>query len=203
MAVGSLKRSSLTAYAKYDSMLAGNTFTPTSFDYEHLGTVTLSANQASVEFTLNGYANDYKHLQLRTVTRTNRADTDDNLILRFNADSGANYSWHRLGMTTSAGLTSQGGSGFNGFYARTAASTNTANSFGVNIIDILDAFSTTKNKTVRGLDGQTGAYGAVSLGSAAWLSTSALTSLTFFINYGTVFLAGSRFSLYGLKGSNA
>lgn len=203
MAVGSLKRSSLTAYAKYDSMLAGNAFTPTTFDYEHLGTVSLTSSQASVTFTLNGSATEYKHLQVRYVARTNRTDTDDNLILRFNADSGANYSWHRLGMTTSAGLTSQGGGGFPGFYARTTAATNTANSFGVGIIDILDPFSTTKNKTIRGLDGQTGSYGAVTLASAAWLSTSAVTSLVFSTQSGTSFLAGSRFSIYGVKGSNA
>lgn len=201
MAVGSLKRSSIAAYTKYDSMLAGNAFTPTTFDYEHLGTTVLSSSQASVTFTLpSNAATEYKHLQIRTVTRTNRADTDDNLILRLNADSGANYSWHRLGMTTSGGLSSQGGGGFTGFYARTSASTNTSSSFGVGVIDILDAFSLSKNKTIRGMDGQTGTYGAVSLASSAWLSTSAVTSLVFSMNYGTSFNVGSRFSIYGVKG---
>lgn len=197
MAVRSLARSGIGTGGKYISFLAGNdAFDPSSdflIEEQILASTTTTVTFSSIPST-------YKHLQIRVLSRSNRSDTDDNIILRFNSDSGSNYSWHRLGMTTSAGLTAQGSANFNGFYTRNSASTNTANSYGANIIDILDYSATTKYTTARALDGQTGTYGAVGIASGAWLNTAAITSISMTVQYGTGFLSGSRFSLYGSNG---
>jgi hypothetical protein len=77
----------------------------------------------------------------------------------------------------------------------------TANSFAANIFDILDAGSSTKFKTVRSLSGisQSGLANVITLRSALWRSTSAITSLTMTPSTSS-FAIGSRFSLYGIKG---
>jgi hypothetical protein len=70
------------------------------------------------------------------------------------------------------------------------------------VMDILDYASTSKNTTVRALYGET--YSAqfqdqIKLGSGAWRNTAAVSSLTVSYNTGSV-AAGSRFSIYGIKG---
>jgi hypothetical protein len=74
--------------------------------------------------------------------------------------------------------------------------TATANAFGACVIDILDPFETTKNKTIRGL---TGANTVVSLSSTFWNFTTAVSSIELSAFSATNFLVGSRFSLYGIK----
>jgi hypothetical protein len=76
---------------------------------------------------------------------------------------------------------------------------NTANIFGAAVVDILDPFSTTKNTTVRTLLGQTSSTNRVALSSGAFYSTAAITSVTLFPETESI-LAGSRFSLYGIRG---
>jgi hypothetical protein len=75
---------------------------------------------------------------------------------------------------------------------------NTANIFGSAVIDILDPFSTTKNTTTRSLGGHNSSTARLYLGSGAYYSTAAVTSITVGPNSGSI-LAGSRFSLYGIR----
>lgn len=81
-----------------------------------------------------------------------------------------------------------------------AATGNTAtNNFGFGVVDLLDAYGT-KNKTFRIFYGLlVSGYNIVSLTSGAWFDTTALTSITIGGDFGDL-LAGSRFSLYGIKG---
>ena len=81
------------------------------------------------------------------------------------------------------------------------ATSGASGNFGVNITDILDYTSTTKNKTARAIGGSLNATGgsAVVLESSAWLSTAAISSLSF-VPFSGVFAIGSRFSLYGVRG---
>lgn len=202
MAVGSLKRSSIAAYTKYDSMLAGNAFTPTTFDYELLATTVLSSSQASVTLTLpSNAATEYKHLQIRMVTRDNRGDTGaNNLRAYFNSDQGANYSHHRLAGNGSS-VNSYASASQTYFMAGVSAMNGSAaNVFAGTVLDILDFASTTKAKTMRSLSGETTNPWLV-LSSGAWYSTAAITSVTFFPeSTATAIFAGSRFSIYGVKG---
>ncbi len=170
--------------------------------YELISTTVLGSSQASVTFSsLN--TGVYKHLQIRMTTRSSTTYGDD-VILRFNADSGSNYSHHLLVGNGSA-VNSYNGTTqtfIKGGY--TAASDQTASAFGAGVIDILDPFSTTKNKTTRNLTGAPlsgGSGSQVQLWSGAWYSTSAVTSITLTSYAAANFLTGSRFSLYGLRGA--
>lgn len=166
-----------------------------SFDL--LETQVLGSSTASVTFSSLGTYSNYKHLQIRVAARTDRSGAaDDNVIMRFNGDSGSNYSCHNLrgngSSVISGALTNE-----TKIVAR-AIGGNDGN-FGAVVIDILDAFETTKYKTSRSLGGY--ATNIVELGSGSWRNTAALTSILLDQDVGSNFLTGSRFSLYGIKGA--
>jgi hypothetical protein len=160
--------------------------------YELISSTILGGTAASVTFSsLGDYSSTYKHLQLRVVY----ADSSSSSTLRFNADTGSNYSMHQLyGDGSSVG--SNGNSSQTSIFL--PLTTNLSNQYGAYITDILDFGSTTKNKTIKSLGGyaSTGPY--IMIRSGAYLSTSAVTSIT--ITGAGGLLAGSRFSLYGIKG---
>lgn len=161
-------------------------------DYDLLETQILGSTQASVVFSsLGAYSPTYKHLQLRVVY----ADSSNASTLRLNGDTGSNYSMHQLfgdgGSVGSGGATSQTSI----FLPLT---TNLSNQFGAYITDILDFGSTTKNTTIKSLGGYSSTGPYIMIRSGAYLSTSAITSIT--ITGAGGLLAGSRFSLYGIKG---
>jgi len=173
-----------------------------SSDYELIETIILTAQVNSVEFSsLGTYSSTYKHLQVRTVARSfagGVAETD--LLMRLNGDTGANYARHVLrgfsNSITSESQTSQTSMRVGNIAARSAA----ASEFSGAIIDILDAYSTTKNKTVKSLSGITPAYGTeMKLLSNLRISTHSTTSITLLPGQ-TPFEVGCRFSLYGLRG---
>jgi hypothetical protein len=166
-----------------------------SSDYELISTTLISTNTASVTFDVTGLGSTYKHLQVRIVSRQNN---DNNL--RINNDSGNNYSYHAIYgngssvLTLALASTNRGYVGYRG--------SGVTNGFSVSIVDFLDAFSTTKNKTIRTLNGQAegSSNNFIFLSSSAYYSTSATTSISFFGNGGDNFQAGSRLSIYGIKG---
>ena len=155
-------------------------------------------NSASVSFT--SIPGTYQHLQIRIMGRRNQATTNSSDFLRFNSDAGSNYTYHYLegdGTTANA----SGGTGnqqvlINNVLTGTSSAANT---FGVEIINIHNYASTTQYKTVRYFGGhdQNGS-GRVNLGSALWLSTSAITRIDFDL---ITYINGSVFSLYGIKGA--
>jgi hypothetical protein len=173
-------------------------------DYELISTTILGGTAASITFSnLGDYSSTYKHLQVRYTGRSNQAQTYAGLRLTFNGDTAANYGSHILY-----------GNGSNVFSAAYSSTSNilldqheitgasvTASIFGSGIYDILDAYSTTKNKTVRFFGGR-GAIPQddkkIDLGSGLWRNTASITSITFTPNGDLI--AGSRFSLYGIRG---
>jgi hypothetical protein len=170
--------------------------------YDLISTTILGSSAASVTFDVTGLGATYKHLQIRMTPRTDRASFSvDELYMRFNSDTGSNYASHMLyGTGSSVGslaTTTQ-------TYSRNlvgAGSTAPSSVFGAGVIDILDAFSTTKNKTNRALTGALGSgENQIRLSSGVWMSTSATTSVSLGPVNGTNFVSGSRFSLYGIKG---
>jgi hypothetical protein len=170
--------------------------------YELITSTILGSAQSSVVFDVSSYAATYKHLQIRVVTRTDRGANEDVLGIRFNGDTGSNYVTHLLygtGSTVASG-SSSGGGPFTYIYSGfTAAGSNTANAFSGHVVDLLDAYSTTKNTTMRQLFGQP-AGNLVGLFSGLWMNTAALSSITLFPAIGSNFNSTSRFSIYGIKG---
>ena len=139
---------------------------------------------------------------MRATARSNFNATLGGFAYRFNGDSGSNYTYHILDGDTVQASVFSGASQTNGLVTLITGNTATANAFGVAICDVLDYTNTKKNKVTRTLGGRLSTYqnSNIRLGSSAWLSTSAITSMTLFDHIGGSFVAGSRFSLYGIKG---
>jgi hypothetical protein len=167
--------------------------------YDALATVTVpSGGLASVTFA--GIPSGYQHLQLRTMVRTNRADTIDFLNVQFNSDTSANYAWHFLfGDGASAGA-SAGASETSIRNLYPTAANTAANIFGVFVIDIVNYASTSKTKTTRSLGGfDANGAGIAQLGSGLWNNTAAINNIVLTPISGNSFVQNSNFALYGVK----
>jgi hypothetical protein len=175
-------------------MLVGNEAFTTPRYYELIETAILASATPSVTFSnLDTYSSTYKHLQIRAVAKTD-AGGNNNGGLRLNGDTGSNYAWHQLVAvpTSVVGDNQTSQTSMQLFYL-----SNTE--YGSSVIDLLDAYSTTKNKTLRYLQGNTN---RVSLGSGLFMSTASTTSVTLLANRSGSgnYEIGSRFSIYGIKG---
>ena len=161
-------------------MPAGSTYTP-------IATTTLGSAQSSVSFnSFSGYTD------LVLVANTTAAG-NQNILLRFNSDSGTNYSYTRL-MGSSAGAQSGRESSIDSINLYNS-SANLNGVMATTIIQVMNYANTTTNKTVlsRGNGGANETNAQVSL----WRNTAAITSLTLSI-FTTNFSAGSTFTLYGI-----
>jgi flagellin len=174
-------------------------------DYESISTTTVGAGGAAT-VTFSSISSAYSHLQIRVMARCSAAGSDrEGISIMMNSDNTANYAAHFL-INTGAAASSSGASGYTGSGNNAGGSsiitgaTSAANIFGVTIIDILDYANTNKNKVTRSLNGQdqNNTSGRLGLTSGLWLSTSAITSLTFTPTGGS-FTQYSSFALYGIK----
>jgi hypothetical protein len=164
--------------------------------FELISSTILGSTTATIDFTgLSAYSADYKHLQIRFSskgTTTSRA-TD----IRFNNVTTSSYSRHSLRANSSTvSSTNQTTVSRIPLVDATTGST-TANAFSGAIVDILDVYSTTKNKTIRSLFGVEDGSGYITLASGFLDSTSAIDSIQ--VIAGASFAIGSRFSIYGIK----
>lgn len=187
-----------------DTALAGNTSFSAS-DFELISTIRVGSAGAS-SITFSNIPQEYKHLQIRALTRG--TDTGSvgigNQFIIINGDTASTtYARHEI-IGNGSTAYSQGGSStstYGNFYAvGCAAGGNTANTFNINIIDILD-YTSSKNKTIKyftGADFNT-SNGMLSLGSILWLNTSAITSFGL-DPWAPLFSQYSKFSLYGIRG---
>ena len=174
---------------------------PETNSYESIATYTVGSG-GSASITFNSIPSTYKHLQVRWSAKTDRADTDDVVLMQFNSDTSANYSWHWLrgnGSAAAAGATS---SASNIAIQYGASGNSGATSvFGGAVLDILNYQDTNKYKTTRSLQGfDLNGSGWIYLTSGNWRSTSAVTSITLDQQYGSNFAEYSKFVLYGIKG---
>lgn len=166
--------------------------------YESIQTVTLSSAASTISFT--SIPGTYKHLQIRGIGRAANSVTDENLIIQFNSDTGANYSLHNLYGTGSATGANASANATVSYFARVSGASSTANIFGVAVADILDYADTNKYKTLRSLSGhdQNGS-GYITLMSGSWRNTAAITTVTIKNDSGSNIASGSTFALYGIK----
>lgn len=172
---------------------------PVTNSYESIATVTLGSNQSTV--LLSSIAGTYKHLEVRYISRNNRASQLDGLSMRFNSDTGSNYADHNL---QGGGASASAGANTSVSYiiiALASASNAGANIYSAGVVSILDYANTSKYKTVRTLGGyDNNGNGYIRLSSGLWQNTNAITSITFGSTDGSGILAGSQFALYGIKG---
>lgn len=183
-------------------IVASGNYPRVTNSYESISTTTLGAGgAATVEFT--SIVNTYKHLQLRVLSRSNRAVSTDNIKLGVGngtIDTGANYAYHNLYGNGTSAAASGGSSETTGYLDSIPGSSIGASIFGVLVIDFLDYANTNKYKTVRSLGGyDSNGGGFISLTSNLWQSTSAIDRIKLTCR-GTAFEEYSSFALYGIKG---
>jgi len=168
-------------------------------NYESIQTVTVGAGgQSSIAF--NSIPSTYKHLQIRYLWNGSGGSGDNNIALRCNGDTAANYTLHEIrgdGTSTAAGGVTGIGFARIGYYS--AVTTNAY----VGIVDILDYTSTNKHKTIKSLNGwdSNGVSGKAALNSSVWLpgTIAAISSLTILSGNAITIPQYSSFALYGIK----
>ena len=154
--------------------------------YDCIATTTLGSAQSSVTFSsISGSFTDL------VIVMSYSRSVSGNGLLRFNSDTGSNYSYTYL---LGDGSSASSGRGSNSTNA--ILSYDSANLQETCLVNILNYSNTTTYKTLltRGNDTGLGVISYVNL----WRSTSAITSIELRPNDGN-WNSGSTFSLYGIK----
>ena len=170
----------------------------TNYAYESIATIT--PDGTNLTFTFNSIPSTYKHLQIRFLGRW--IDSPNyGLIMRFNGDSGTNYSAHYIsgdGSSTSVGAYTS--ISFAYPTPNIPGSGLSANIYGASVIDVMDYQNTNKNKTMRALGGyDANGSGQLYFASSTWYNTAAITSVTIGSTAGKL-TTSSKIALYGIKG---
>lgn len=170
--------------------------------FESIATATGTGSSGTITFS--SIPSTYKHLQIRAIVKTDSTTALGVGNLRFNSDSGANYTRHRL-YGDGASVVADGTTGATSIVGAAwgaGSPTGSTNIVGPSIIDVQNYTSTTSNKTVRfiGARDYNDTNGFILLGSGLWLNTNAVTSIEFTVTGGTNFTTQTVFSLYGIKG---
>jgi len=162
-------------------MAAGSTYTP-------IATTTLGSNQTSVTFnSFSGYTDLILVCGFKNTTSVD-------MLLRFNSDSGNNYSWTTLSGNGSAAASARG-SNTNSILADPGAG-GFGTEWSNGAIHIMNyANSTTYKTALLRFNGSTTATGA---NVGLWRNTAAITSFEFLSSSATAIATGSMFTLYGI-----
>ena len=180
----------------FASQISGHLFTLTG-SYDALATVTVpSGGASSITFSAIPQTG-YKHLEIRV---TANSSTGDSLLMRFNGDSGSNYSRHGLYGNGTSALAFSGTSTTAIGIGQAQGFPSASNVFGGAIISVLDYTNASKGKTARILEGwDANGSGAIELNSGAWNATpTAINTIVITPQSGTI-NQYSTFSLYGVK----
>ena len=173
--------------------------------FDLLQTTTITSSAASITFgSLATYAADYKHLQIRAVSRDTRAISGtNNVLMTFNGDTTSAYRQLHVLKGDGSNVSSYAEPQSSSIIPFASPSANdTANAFTAAVIDLLDAFNSNKYTTSRTLRGTNvaAAYATqVALASGLWMNTQELTEIRL-EPISANFAIGSRFSIYGVKG---
>jgi hypothetical protein len=189
---------SASAYGLFAPSLATNS-------YESIQTYSLASSQSTVTFS--AIPSTYKHLQLRLFLRGDYVggNFNNNILLRFNSDTGSNYTRHLLYVQDNSTALAFAASSTTSAFAGAApnASTGISNVFAGGMTDILDYTNTNKYKTIRtlqGYDTNGGGKQRISVESSVWMNTSAITSIAITSSNADNWVQYSSFALYGIKG---
>ena len=162
-------------------MAAGSTYTP-------IATTTLGSAQQTITFS--SIAGTYTDLVIAIASGSTATGTE--FQMRFNSDTGSNYSRTSLGGNGTSALSSRA---TNATKIQIESSTGMGTGQTTTLINVMNYANTSTYKTalLRASDAGKYAYAVVGL----WRSTSAITSIDI-INETSTFTAGSTFTLYGI-----
>jgi hypothetical protein len=175
--------------------------------FELIQTQVLTGDTTSVSFA--SIPQTFTHLQLRIVARgattLNEIGTR-RIALRLQLDPTNSYSAHEF-FGNGNNVFSQAATNQTFIWAGSSIGDGApANAYSASVVDILDYSSTTKNKTVRTLTGNQGGTNGqnniVNLQSGTRYSLGAVAFIDLLTegSFAHGFRAGSRFSLYGIRG---
>ena len=167
-------------------MAAGSTYTP-------IATTTLGSAQSSVSFSSLGSYTD-----IVLVTNLAISAAGYSALLRFNSDSGSNYSQTQIyGNGTTAG--SNRGSNLTQVYLGYTPDAYGAVGSNNFIVNIQNYSNSTTYKTVlcRNNNMSSGGTNATEASVGLWRNTAAITSISITAGSGNL-LTGSTFTLYGI-----
>ena len=152
--------------------------------YTALANITLTSSASSVTF--GSIPSGYR--DLRVVCKVTSA-TDSGIRLRFNSDTGSNYSYVGAGGNGTSAIPASGTAS----WVLTSFS-NYTNLF--TIAQIMDYSATDKHKTVLTRGESAGEYATML--ANRWANTAAITSVTV-LSDEAAWAIGSTFELYGVK----
>lgn len=159
-------------------MAAGSTYTP-------IATTTLGSATAS--YTFSSIAGTYTDLIL--IVNGTSTVGDGGLNIRFNSDTGSNYSRTALYADGSSAYSQRNTNGTFMWLGRISDVQTTS------IIQIMNYANTTTYKTALGRGNSTNSYLNANVG--LWRNTSAITSVTAYPESGS-FGTGTTLTLYGI-----
>lgn len=172
---------------------------------EQICDVTLGASQASFDtntILAGNIPSTYNHLRLVASLRTDQAALLETPIIRFNNDAGAFYDYVHTTGQSGAATSASSQNQTSAFLGACAGASAPAGFFGACMVDILDYRSAVSHKHFL-------SQGAAEVGTAASLlrnisgiyhpaAVAAITRIQVLPQTGPNFVAGSRFTLYGL-----
>lgn len=155
----------------------------------------LSSDTADIEFT--NIPSTYTDLYIVGSIRSTRANTNDACKARING--AASDTSHSSRLLYSDGASAASGTTSYLFVADTVSANNTANTFTSFEMYVPNyAGSTNKSFSITHAHETNGSTAYIGATAAQWSSTSAITSIRFFLLTGPNFKSGSSFYLYGI-----
>jgi hypothetical protein len=162
-------------------MAAGSTYTP-------IATYTAGSAQSSINFSSLGSYTD-----LRIVA--NMQDSNYYGLIRFNSDSGTNYSRTWMYGDGSSALSNRTSNATSAYFGATPSGSE----FLENTMDIMNYGNSTTYKTMLFRQTQASSGGQAGAYVYLWRSTSPITSISFLSATGSASIAtGSSVTLYGI-----
>lgn len=169
--------------------------------YTLISSNTLSSTTSSVTFS--AIDNSYSDLIFKVSARTNTGSTQSNLAIEFNGDSSSLYSsvilfdtgntaysqvWNNLSYTYT--------------YGNAVGSTATSNTFSNFELYLPNYNNNAKTYSTFGVtENNSSTDASICINAGYYNSANAITSVRFFANDSSSFVANSSFWLYGIKNS--
>lgn len=161
--------------------------------YTPIASITLGAAASSVTFSSIPQTYTDLVLIINAGLTTGEADAS----LRFNSDTGTNYSRTVLYGNGTSALSARNSNSDTIITIQFGALSNGP----LTKIEIMNYSNTTTNKTVLQRAGY--ASSIVALTAGLWRNTAAITTIDVGNRGGTTYVVGSTFNLYGILGANA
>lgn len=156
--------------------------------YTPIATTTLGSAAASITFNSLGSYTD-----IRVVVVGTTASNGQDFSIRFNGDSGSNYSWTILQGNGSSAISARGSNTTYGFLI--GSSSNTTPTMATADIQ---SYAGSPYKTVISRGGDVG-NGYVQAVVSTWRNTAAITSITILSAGGANLSTGTTATIYGIK----